>query len=77
MEPNGVIAVVLVVLFGIIFVLACMCYRFAFGDVARLESQRLHHTRGPTTDTRSDALPTEHGGGSASGPGAASDTVTA
>lgn len=71
------IAVVLVVLFGIIFVLACMCYQFTVRDVGRLESQRLHHTRGRTTDTHSDALPTERREGSVGGPGVASDTVTA
>jgi len=77
MEPNGVIAVVLIVLFGIIFVLAFMCYRFTVRDVIRLESQRLHHTRDRTTDTRSDAVPTEHRERSAGEHGAAGDTATA
>ena len=77
MEPSIAIAVVLVVLFGIFFALACTCYQFAVRGVRRLESQRSHRTGGRAADTRSDALPTEHGGESAAGAGPVSDTVTA
>jgi len=77
MEPSDAIAVVLVVLFAIIFAFACTCYQFTVRDVRRLESQRLHRTRVQTADTRSDALPTENQGGSAGEAGAVSDTVTA
>jgi len=83
MEPSTGIAVVLVVLFGLIFLLTCTCYRFTVSDVGRLASQRLHPSNGRTADTRSDAPPAEHQGGEeeggegTGGAGAASNAVTA
>ena len=77
MEPNDTIAIVLVILFGITFVLACTCYQFAARDVRRLESQRTHQTRVRMAGTHSNAPSTEHGGRSAGGVGAASNAMSA
>lgn len=77
MQPNDAIAVVLVVLFSIISIIACTFYHFAARNVGRMESQRLRRLRGGTTDTRSGAQPTEEQRENAGGAGAVSDTVTA